>query len=143
MAAPSTPEVNVVPSTTRPILLYAAHRLVMVTALTVMLVLAECCRLPDFPTIDTVYVPGGVEHEVDMVAVDKPEPLTEGGSKLAETPGGNPDALSAMFPPNPFSDIAVAWKLELVPGTPLFEAGVTDIEKSADDPASEAKTWNS
>ena len=92
--------------------------------------------------MDTEYVPGGVEQEVDSVAVESPEPVMEGGLKLALTPGGNPVALNVMLPPNPFSAIAVALKLELVPAKPVLEPGVTDIVKFDDDPAGAAKTWN-
>jgi hypothetical protein len=55
----------------------------------------------------TVYVPAGVEDDVDILTVELPDPVTDVGLKLAVAPVGNPLALSATLPLNPFEAVIV------------------------------------
>ena len=75
----------------------------MTTSVTVV----EFCRLPEVPVRVTVYMPAGVEEEVDMLTVEVPDPVTDVGLKLAVAPVGNPLALSATLPLNPSSAVIV------------------------------------
>ncbi|HEY3136791.1 MAG TPA: hypothetical protein VGL29_12250, partial [Blastocatellia bacterium] len=52
-----------------------------------------CTKLPLVPVIVRVEVPVGVVLLVVTVIVEDPEPVTEGGLKLAEAPAGKPLAL--------------------------------------------------
>src|SRR5581483_4093568 len=63
--------------------------------------LAECDKLPLAPVIVIAEDATGVELEVAMVRVDDPDPLIEGGLKLAVAPAGTPPALRATVPVNP------------------------------------------
>jgi hypothetical protein len=55
----------------------------------------------------TVYVPAGVEDDVDILTVELPDPVTDVGLKLAVAPVGNPLALNATLPLNPFEAVIV------------------------------------
>ena len=59
-------------------------------------------KLPLVPVTVSVKVPAAVELVVVTVKVEEPAPLIEVGLKLADTPVGNPPALSATVPVNPF-----------------------------------------
>ena len=70
--------------------------------------LAECCKLPDTPEIVTVYVPVGVVDSVETLTVELPEPLSDGGLNVTAAPAGNPVALKATVPLNPFNSVTTA-----------------------------------
>ncbi len=55
----------------------------------------------------TVYVPAGVVDNVDILTVEVPDPLTDVGLNVAVAPVGNPVALSATLPLNPFKAVMV------------------------------------
>jgi hypothetical protein len=55
----------------------------------------------------TVYVPAGVEDNVDMLTAELPDPVTDVGLKLAVAPVGNPLAFSATLPLNPSKAVIV------------------------------------
>ena len=55
----------------------------------------------------TVYVPAGVDDDVDILTVEVPDPATDVGLKLAVAPVGNPLALNATLPLNPFKAVIV------------------------------------
>ena len=67
----------------------------------------DCCKLPDVPVKVTVYMPAGVDVNVDMFTIEVPDPVTDVGLKLAVAPTGNPLALSATLPLNPSSAVIV------------------------------------
>ena len=55
----------------------------------------------------TGYVPAGVEDDVDILTVEVPDPVTDVGLNVAVAPMGNPLALSASLPLNPFNAVIV------------------------------------
>ena len=67
----------------------------------------EFCKLPDVPVKVTVYVPDGVEDDVDTLIVEVPDPVTDVGLNVAVAPVGNPLALSATLPLNPLKAVTV------------------------------------
>ena len=55
----------------------------------------------------TVYMPAGVEDDVDTLTVEVPDPVTDVGLNVAVAPVGNPLALSATLPLNPLKAVTV------------------------------------
>jgi hypothetical protein len=94
------------------------------TAVTVRLTFAVCTRLPLVPVIVSVDVPTGVVPLVVTVSVDVPDPVTVTGEKLAVAPVGNPLALSATTPLNPFKAPTLAVYVAVLPATTVSEPGV-------------------
>ena len=70
---------------------------------------ALCDVVPFVPVMVSVYVPGGVELEVETVSVEEPEPpLTEVGLKLNVAPVGNPLKPKDTVPLKPLIELTVA-----------------------------------
>jgi hypothetical protein len=107
-------ELNVVPSVTIPLTLYADARFTATLEgeepplATVRVTCADCCKLPEAPVMVTGYEPAAVEEEVETVMVEVPAPLTAVGLNVAVAPVGNPLALKVTVPLNPPVDPIVA-----------------------------------
>jgi hypothetical protein len=69
--------------------------------------LEDCPEVESAPVTEMVLVVAGVELEVVMVKVEVPDPLTEGGSKLATTFELEAVALSETVPLKPFTAVTV------------------------------------
>ena len=76
-------------------------------ALTVSDTVVVCVRAPLLPLIVNVYVPAGVVVLVATVMEEEPEPITDGGLKLAVAPAGNPLALNVTIPVKPPEGVTV------------------------------------
>jgi hypothetical protein len=78
----------------------------------------------------TLYVPAGVELEVEIVIVDDPPAVTEDGENDAEAPLGRPLALSETVCAEP--DVTAVETVALVPepAVTVADVGLTEIEKS-------------
>src|SRR6266851_894698 len=65
-----------------------------------------------------------------MEIVGDPEPVTEGGVKVAFAPAGKPAALSVTSPLKPLSALTVVLPLTLWPGITL-SVGVADVSRKS------------
>ena len=63
--------------------------------------------LPLVPVMVSVNVPRSVPLLVTMRRIDEPEPVTDGGMKLAVAWRGSPVTLKATVPPKPFTGVTV------------------------------------
>ena len=77
-------------------------------AFTTSFVVAEAVRLPEVARKVRVSVPAAAPVVVVTVTVEVPELVIVVGLKLAETPEGNPLALSVTVPVNPFWAVRVS-----------------------------------
>jgi hypothetical protein len=84
-------------------------------------------RLPLVPVTVTVAVPAVAVLEAARVSVLVP--VVDVGLKLAVTPLGNPLAVSATDPVNPFDGVTVMVLLPLAPWATESVAGLADSEK--------------
>ena len=91
---------------------------------------AVCVADEPVPVIVTVYVPVGVELEVEIDSVDDPPAVTEAGEKDAVAPLGRPLALSDTLCVDP--EVTAVETVALVPDPAVTDAavGLTDNEKS-------------
>ncbi len=76
-------------------------------ALTTIVTLAVWLREPLAPVMVRVGLPVGVVPAVVTVIVVDPEPVTDGGLKVALAPAGNPVALKLVVPVNPPDGVTV------------------------------------
>ena len=63
------------------------------------------------------------------VIVEFPEPVTEGGLKLAFALDGRPDALNVTVLLNPFWEVTVTVEVPWLPCVSVSEVGLAEIEK--------------
>lgn len=105
----------------------AEHVLALVT---VRLNAVECVAVEPVPVIVTVYVPAGVELEVEIVNVDDDPAVTDAGENDAVAPLGRPLAPSVTDCADPDVTAVETVALAPEPAVTLAEAGLTEIEKS-------------
>ena len=99
-------------------------------AFTTKLTVVVCVKLPLVPLIVSVDVPTGVLPLVVTVSVDVPVPVTVAGEKPAVAPAGNPLALSATAPVNPFKAPMLVVYVVALPTIIERDEGEAVIEKS-------------
>ena len=87
----------------------------MSDVVTLNVTLAVLVWPPSVPLMIRLYVPVGVEALVLMVTVEEPEPLIEGGLKLAVAPEGRPLMLRLTGLLSPDIALTVAVKLVASP----------------------------
>jgi hypothetical protein len=82
------------------------------------------------PVIVTLYVPAGVELDVEIVSVDEPPAVTDVGENEADAPLGRPLALNETVCAEP--DVTAVETVVLVPEPAVTEAdvGLSETEKS-------------
>jgi hypothetical protein len=94
----------------------------MVSAIVTLL-----ARLPEVPVMVTVEEPGTALPDAENVTVLLLAVLV--GEKVAVTPVGRPEAVSATVPPKPLRSVMAMVLAPLVPGFRLTLAGVADSVK--------------
>ena len=89
-----------------------------------------CVADEPVPVIVSVYVPGAVELEVEIVSVDDEPAVTEDGENDAVAPDGRPLALSETVCAEP--EVTAVETVALVPDPAVTDAddGLTESEKS-------------
>ena len=102
----------------------------MLTLVTVRLYVAECVADEPVPVIVTVYVPAGVELDVESVNVDDDPAVTDAGENDAVAPLGRPLALSATDCAEPEVTAVDTVALAPAPAVTLADVGLTESEKS-------------
>jgi hypothetical protein len=121
-----------------PVLLNTAERLTgteappVIAAVTVRLAVAGCNSEPEAPVTVREYLPAEVAAVVEMVRVDEPAEVMEGGLKLAVAPAGTPLAASVTVPAKPLRAVTVAVNVALLPAVTLCDAGATVKPKSVE-----------
>jgi hypothetical protein len=67
---------------------------------------------------------------VEILSVDDPEPLSEGGENEAVAPAGKPDAERLTFPPKPPTEVIETVEVAPNPSVAEIDFGEAAIEKS-------------
>ena len=80
----------------------------LAAAVTTSVTVVVCVMDPLVPLIVSVELPVAVVEATVTVIVEVPEPVTEVGENAAVAPVGNPLAVKATEPVNPFTAVTVA-----------------------------------